>query len=184
MTAIDVLPDGWMGKHSRKWLAKRAYKSKRIIEVGAWLGRSTKVLAKWTSGCVWSVDTWEGTPEDPEQHALYADQIAVRDPYVEFCANLAPEIESGKVIPVRARSVDAAAQLLEEHGPVFDFVFIDADHSYEGCAGDIAAYIKLVRSKGVLAGHDYHWPGVKQAVDEWFGDNVKLGPRSLWSIKP
>lgn len=183
MATANVLPDGWMGKQSRKWLAKRAFKSTRIVEVGAWLGRSTKVLAKWTSGCVWSVDTWAGTPADPEQHALYADQIATRDPYEEFCENLAPEIKAGKVIPVKARSVDAAAQLFAEHGRVFDFVFIDADHSYEGCAGDIEAYEPLVRPKGVLAGHDYHWPGVKQAVDERFLSMVKLGPRSLWSIR-
>ena len=50
----------------------------------------------------------------------------------------------------------------------FDFVFIDADHSYEAVRADILAYRPLVKRGGILAGHDYapKWEGVRQAVDE------------------
>src|SRR3990172_2796206 len=47
-----------------------------------------------------------------------------------------------------------------------DMVFVDADHSYDGCKGDILAW----RDKcDALAFHDYgspHWPGVADAVNE------------------
>jgi predicted O-methyltransferase YrrM len=170
-----------MGKKGRKFLRAHAKRARRIIEVGVWKGRSTAVLARATSGTVWAVDHWQGTPSDPDQHALYSDDADESGDavYAEFCANLAAYIEAGKVVPVRADSVEAAGMLLGWYGPVFDLVFIDGDHSYEGCRRDIEAYRKLIAPGGILAGHDYHWPGVQQAVDELLTD-VVLGPKSLW----
>lgn len=185
MTATATLPQGWMSKKSCRWLAKRARVAKRIIEVGVWLGRSTKVLAKHTTGHVWAVDTWEGTPGDEAQHnRLYAATLASTDPYKQFRANLHAEIRTGKVIPLRMPSVDGAAHLLERHGRIFDFAFIDADHSYQGARGDIDAYLPLIKPGGILAGHDYHWPGVKQAVDEQLGTSrtVHFAPGSIWAV--
>ncbi len=47
----------------------------------------------------------------------------------------------------------------------FDYVFIDGDHGYEGCAWDIEFWAPKVRSGGILAGHDYkHNNGVTKAV--------------------
>lgn len=54
-----------------------------------------------------------------------------------------------------------------------DFVFIDADHSYDGCRADIDAWLPKVKRGGWIGGHDYGhklerkglW-GVKRAVDE------------------
>lgn len=62
-----------------------------------------------------------------------------------------------------------------------DMVFIDGDHSYEGCKGDIDAWLPNLKPGGILAIHDYNkqllavtpdgphpraWEGVNQAVDE------------------
>jgi predicted O-methyltransferase YrrM len=59
-----------------------------------------------------------------------------------------------------------------EQGQV-DLVFIDGDHSYEGCAGDIRTWLPNLRPGGILAIHDYRkpnsdkgWAGVDAAVDE------------------
>ncbi len=37
----------------------------------------------------------------------------------------------------------------------FDVVFIDGDHSYEGCLGDLRATLPLVKPGGKIIGHDY-----------------------------
>lgn len=36
-----------------------------------------------------------------------------------------------------------------------DMVFVDGDHSYEGCAGDIANWIPNIRLGGIIALHDF-----------------------------
>jgi predicted O-methyltransferase YrrM len=148
-----------------------------------WKGLSTLILASHTSGRVWAVDHWQGTPDDAVQHALY-HEAGTSDVFREFADNTREYIEAGKVVPVAMDSASAALHLLAEHGRTFDFVFIDADHSYEGCAADIAAYLPLLAPGGLLAGHDYkpRWSGVIQAVDEAFGDAVSIGPASIWSI--
>lgn len=183
MKTKKQIPAGWMAKAECKWLAKQAKAHTRIIEVGAWMGRSTTVLAGSTSGIVWAVDHWQGTPEDPEQHAkLYAAKLDEVDVYATFRHNMAKQLKRKKVRAVRMDSVSAAAALFQKYGAAFDFVFIDADHSYEGCAGDIDAYLPLLKSGGLMSGHDYHWPGVAQAVQERFPVLV-LGPKSIWSVR-
>jgi hypothetical protein len=63
----------------------------------------------------------------------------------------------------------------KEHAKRFahevDFVFIDGDHSYEGCMGDIQGWFKHVKKGGYVAIHDYggdNWPMVEKATDEFF----------------
>lgn len=56
---------------------------------------------------------------------------------------------------------------------LFDFVYIDADHSLEAIKKDLEWW-NLVRAGGVLGGHDYgeHWGRyVKQALDEFVSVN-------------
>lgn len=58
-----------------------------------------------------------------------------------------------------------------------DFVFIDADHSYEHCIEDIRDWVPKVKPKGLVCGHDFEhrdFPGVVQAVREYFGNDFEL----------
>ena len=48
-------------------------------------------------------------------------------------------------------------------------VFVDGDHSYEGCKADIEAWLPHIRTGGIIAFHDYQkskWPDVRRVVDE------------------
>lgn len=40
-------------------------------------------------------------------------------------------------------------------GPKVDFVFIDGDHSYDGCVGDIVSWWPHLKVGGLMAIHDY-----------------------------
>lgn len=67
-----------------------------------------------------------------------------------------------------------------------DFVFIDADHSYEGCRQDIRMYLPKIRSGGLIMGHDYNasaYPGVIRAVDETFSNRVRIHDDCVWSVE-
>lgn len=49
-----------------------------------------------------------------------------------------------------------------------NMVFIDGEHSYSNCLGDIKVWLPHITEDGILALHDYAppWPQVRQAVDE------------------
>jgi hypothetical protein len=96
---------------------------------------------------------------------------------------------------VRRPSPDCAGML--DDGTA-DFVFIDADHTYEAVRADLAAWYPKVRPGGLLAGHDYanrdhedpgrgitRW-GVKRAVDEfahYHGLRLDIFPWTLWACR-
>ena len=67
-----------------------------------------------------------------------------------------------------------------------DFVFIDADHTEEGAAADIAEWTSKVRPGGWVGGHDYNvktFPGVVAAVDRAFGPRVMTyQPGHIWGV--
>jgi len=56
----------------------------------------------------------------------------------------------------------------------FDFIYIDADHTYESVKEDINAWWPKIKMNGILSGHDYKRKrgcGVLGAVDEFKSTN-------------
>ena len=69
---------------------------------------------------------------------------------------------------VHAESADATARIPDG----LDFVYIDANHSFEGVARDLSLWASKVRDGGLIGGHDYghpNFPGVRQAIDQFVG---------------
>lgn len=138
----------------------RLAEGKDYLEVGSFRGLSAWCVAH-TAAHVTCIDTFRagtnGQSQQPEQTT-----------YAEFCRNLAPFW--GKVTCLPFSSEEAAEKIPE--AATFDVIFIDAMHTYEDVLADIKRWWPRVRPGGVLAGHDYahdHFPGVKQAFDEFFG---------------
>ena len=60
-----------------------------------------------------------------------------------------------------------------------DFVFVDGDHSYEGCKADIEAWWPKLKKGGIMSGDDYGHTynpaegkyGVVEAVEEFAKEN-------------
>ncbi len=159
-----------------------------FIEIGAWMGRSTAYMAQ----CIrdsgkpirfYTVDTWLGTPGE----SVHQEEV---------------ERARGSIFPVFYHNMQACG-LLDYVRPIplpsltasrlfdrfcADFVFIDANHTYEAVHGDITAWYPKVRPGGVMAGDDYGnegFPGVKQAVDELLSLHPKFLDRWFWAhIRP
>jgi predicted O-methyltransferase YrrM len=150
--------NGWMEVNELEYLASAAAKSRRILEIGSWAGRSATAIASNTSGCLWCVDTWE--------RALVHYNGAVLEPtlFSEFLQNT-----SGlPVIPVMTDSM-TAAKWMKSAGMTFDMIFIDANHEGPAVREDILTWRELLVPGGILCGHDYEfsgWPDVKTVVDE------------------
>ena len=94
---------------------------------------------------------------------------------------------------IRGFSMDVVKQFDDES---LDFVFIDANHEFQNCANDIAAWSKKVKPGGIISGHDYirvtlreelievvdavnGWTRAKN-IKPWFVFNGDKGPCWLW----
>jgi len=72
---------------------------------------------------------------------------------------------------------DSSTMLLTYPEDTFDMIYIDGDHSYQGCKRDLEAAYKTIKVGGWIMGHDYEMNlkkaktvynfGVKRAVDEF-----------------
>jgi len=101
------------------------------------------------------------------------------------------EAEGGSDFEVHVTESVIAAQQVEDQS--LDFVFIDADHSYEAVKADILAWRPKIRTGGIIAGHDYKGfrdrrgdYGVSRAVHEIFGEsNViqPVGSSRVWAVR-
>jgi predicted O-methyltransferase YrrM len=188
--AIDISKaleiKGWCTPTELAWLAHKASQHERIVEVGSWMGRSTRALSDNTPGQVWAVDTWQGSEE--LKHFL-----ADKPPdwlYESFIKNMG---ERNNVVPVRMPSLEASKALGDI---LFDMIFIDASHDYENVKQDIEIWRPHLKSGGLLCGHDFApgWPGVIKAVSEYFPDVARskalaqrFGPpdwsnNSIWHV--
>jgi hypothetical protein len=119
------------------------------VEVGVAEGNYSRDFLRFWPGSYWMVDLWRhidgyddvmNGPDDEhkERHRL-AMEVAQHYP--------------GRCAVLRMDTVAASQQFADGS---LDFVYIDADHSYEGCKRDILAWAPKVRSRGILAGHDYY----------------------------
>lgn len=169
--------DGWMSDDELLWLAQQAAARKRIVEIGSWKGRSTRIIADNTLGFVYAVDTWQGSHNDG--NTIHRDELADKpDNWLleEFKRNMRGLTN---VRIVQMTSMQAVKVLADQR---FDMIFIDASHNYESIKADILAWMPLLADGGLLCGHDYllpNWPGVVKAVDELI-PNRKLNA-SIWS---
>lgn len=81
-----------------------------------------------------------------------------------------------KTVQIIKNKSDEAANLIDHDS--LDWVYIDADHSYEGCYNDLISYDKKVKYDGYILGHDFSFEnfekkgyGVKLAVNKFIKEN-------------
>lgn len=164
MITTSATIEGWMSAEELEWLAEAARSHSAIVELGCYLGRSTRALAENTPGKVYAVDDFKG-PRDAEVSNRHSIES-------RFRANVA----GLPVVVMKANHRDLMAW--DFIGIPVDFMFIDGSHEYEHVAQDITLAKRVVRPGGLIAGHDYGWPGVRRAVDELLGEVQVRG--SIW----
>ena len=132
------------------------------VELGVRRGEfSAFLLQENPELCMSCVDLWGDDPSMNEKHPH-------ENNYKIYRRNIEPY--EGRVFEYRMLLDDAAK--LFAYGS-FDFVFIDATHTYNALKNDIEKWLPLVRTGGLLCGHDYHPAfdngGIIRAVNELTG---------------
>jgi predicted O-methyltransferase YrrM len=103
------------------------------------------------------------------------------DYYGNTLNNLQSIIENIKII-----KNDSLSESKNYDDEYFDIVYIDASHEYHPVKNDILSWLPKVKKGGIICGDDYTagWPGVVQAVNEIFENNVnKVGHQQWWVKK-
>lgn len=179
MNHINKIPDRrW------DWITRMVkYNGYKLgAEVGVANGANiSRILQNCPQLTMYAVDRWEKVVHDPEKDGEYGPGCELWDPikgWNRFKRAIAPHKD--RVIILRGDSVEMANEI--EDGTL-DFVFIDANHTYNGVKRDIIAWIPKLRSGGVVCGHDYDrpkHPGVRQAVTELFSHHETAGVDFIW----
>lgn len=117
---------------------------------------------------MWSPDTYKGKGDD-------AATEPYRKLYQEHCDENFSRVKSIALqYAKRTETIKMPSVLASEiyENEFFDFVFIDGSHDYESVKADILAWLPKIKPGGWLIMHDYDnpsFPGVRQAVNEFFG---------------
>jgi len=115
-----------------------------VVEIGSQQGWFAYRLLKFTNAeRIFCVDPWEGKTIDGEGGYNYT----------VWQKNLEPWIKQKRAIPIRLPSKNAAQDW--ESDQEIDFLFIDGDHRKAAVLLDLESWYPFVRSKGLVAGHDY-----------------------------
>ena len=160
-----------------KQIVEENPKFKRFIEIGVYKGHSItylgQLLLNRSDAELYAVDLWDDSyiwnddfSKLPNNYKKYKQEIK---PYLFeiYKAHLKLKGLDKFIQTIKGFSDKVAVYFTDEY---FDFVFIDADHTYDQVKKDILAWLPKVKSGGIIAGHDYgnKGTGVKRAVDEIF----------------
>lgn len=163
---------GWMTYNELRWLAKQAKKHTRIVEIGSYMGRSTRALGDHTPGSVVAIDDFKG-PRDMRLPDFMRQGIAET-----FMYGLGDLIQSSKVVMVVADH----ASINIDFSP--DMVFLDGSHDYQDVKRDIQMWLPRLQPGGLLCGHDYtNMFGVRQAVAETIKHFKVARGTTIWYTK-
>jgi predicted O-methyltransferase YrrM len=132
----------WTRSEERDCLARYAAGKKRLAEIGVWEGATTSRLRSVmaSDAILYAID-----PYPPGRLGLnYQRLIAFGE---------VARVRNGAVVWIRKTGAAAARDAIVTSRP-FDFVFVDADHTYEGLRLDWEAWSPLISPRGIVALHD------------------------------
>jgi len=147
----------------------------KLNKVGAEIGVQTGIfsdiiLRKSNLILLWSIDCWEH--QKNPKYLDVANHGNLRQKYYLWKTKkrLKKFKNRSKILKAYSHEIPKKYDFLNN----LDFVYIDADHTYEGCKKDLKIWYPRVKQGGILAGHDYFNGnikgaknvGVKKAVDE------------------
>jgi len=179
--SVPASDHGWFGpEHVELLTGCLTPKIKVALELGSWLGKSTRFIADHApNATVLAVDHWRGSQE----HLVPGLSQMLPTLYETFLKSCWEYRD--RIVPIRMGTVEAM-KIVHQHGIVPDVIYIDASHEYPDAMHDIHHALMLFPS-ALLAGDDFMWPGVARGIRElrtqfpfevWVKGNVwwKKGP--------
>ena len=157
-------------RHQLPTLLNFLHLTGEAVEIGVRDGAYSEIILQYSNLCkLHSIDPWREFSRDIYNDGSNIGQAKQDESYVFTRKRLEPFFLRSGII--RKTSREAAPSFKDDS---LDFVYIDANHSYEACKEDLELWWPKVKTGGVFAGHDYLNAefsqgvfGVKQAVREF-----------------
>ncbi|MEM9884819.1 MAG: class I SAM-dependent methyltransferase [Bacteroidota bacterium] len=148
----------------RSALLKTMPKHAVVAEVGVFTGQfSRRIMDVTTPKELHLIDPWD-LLDNHKKHGQRHHQVVLE--------KMKPEIEANIVTVHKEYSANVLPNFPKHH---FDWIYVDADHSYESVIEELHLCKDLVKPEGYICGHDYtRWAGggavrfgVVEAVNEF-----------------
>ena len=153
-------------------------------EIGVWMGNTSTQFLKKGLKKFYMVDSYSVEPYKQNTERSYQEYIAKYQPITGEISEAGFQRFYDRVYnEVKERFKDPEAEICrmtsdtwfeQFNDEMLDWIYIDGDHSYEGCLRDLENSLKVVKPGGLVLGDDYGWPnakwfkpGVTKAVDEF-----------------
>ena len=159
-----LLNTGW--KKWDKFLSKFVGKKINCLDIGSYEGASTcwmlNNLCTNPESKVYSIDTWEGSPEYTEVNFSKIEE--------KFDENVKNTGKQTHHIKIKTTSKDGLLKLNLDK-IFFDFIFIDASHSAKDVFTDGVLSWDILKENGILIFDDYEWDKMKK---EYFNPKIAI----------
>ena len=136
----------------------------RCAEVGVFKGlNAKKFLDEMSIEHAWLVDCWghfENEPQTVANHGIDSNPNF----WDEVYTGVVEKFKSYENVTILKEWSATATKLVPND---LDFVYLDADHTYEAALKDINLWLPKIRTGGWLMGDDYMWEGTHQAVNDF-----------------
>jgi predicted O-methyltransferase YrrM len=157
-------------------LAERLPKVSAIVEIGSYCGASGSIIAEhFPNSIIFCTDLWEKYVEDCSVYDMDKQELELKEAEAIFDTVV---LKYPNIIKNKVSSRDFALNTADNS---IDLIYIDGNHSYSAVKEDLEIWFPKIKSGGYITGHDFFWPSVRQALDEFFkGPPMEVFVDSSW----
>jgi len=165
-------------------------------EIGVWLGNTSQQFLQKGIKKLYMIDAYSVEPYKDNSEMSYQEYLAkyqhvtgefaeagfmrYYDEVYKTVKQKFELIEQAELCRTTSNNWFEEFLAAKGHGnpEMLDWIYIDGDHSFEGCYSDLENALKVVKPGGLIIGDDYYWPnskwgkkGVTEAVDKIKDEN-------------
>lgn len=146
---MKVNNHGWFSTYHKELFEPLVKDKSLVLEIGSWMGLSTRFWLDHSDANVICIDTWEGSQEHKRKNDKRLDTL-----YQQFLVNQSEW--KNRVFPMRMSSIKGLLELQKYPDIKPDFIYIDGSHEFEDVYLDVSICYNAY-PEATITGDDWNW---------------------------